>query len=138
MTTDAQADALVTKMRANFPESPVSGYEPLIPAMTNHPKDRHVLAAAVAVHARVIVTSNLRDFPRDALAPHGIEALSPDEFLTSLFDEDPPLVLTLVRWQAAALTRPPQSFVHVLDRLARHTPNFVERLRDAANASSEP
>jgi len=25
----------------------VNGYENLIPAMTNHPKDRHVLAAAV-------------------------------------------------------------------------------------------
>jgi hypothetical protein len=31
--------------------------------MTNHPKDRHVLAAAVRASAEVIVTSNLSDLP---------------------------------------------------------------------------
>ena len=31
-------------MREPFPEAMVTGYENLIPSMTNHPKDRHVLA----------------------------------------------------------------------------------------------
>ncbi len=30
-------------MRGAFPEAMISGYEPLIETMTNHPKDRHVL-----------------------------------------------------------------------------------------------
>jgi predicted nucleic acid-binding protein len=36
----------------------VTGYESLIGSMTNHPKDRHVLAAAVAGRADVLVTES--------------------------------------------------------------------------------
>jgi predicted nucleic acid-binding protein len=49
-------------MRRAFPDAMISGYQPLIEAMTNHPKDRHVLAAAVAAQADVVVTANLRHF----------------------------------------------------------------------------
>jgi hypothetical protein len=45
------------------------------------PDDRHVLAAAIVGRADVIVTANLKDFPAEALAPHGIEAQHPDTFL---------------------------------------------------------
>jgi len=44
-------------MRRAFPEA-VETYEHLIDSMTNHPKDRHVLAPAVAAEADVIVTLN--------------------------------------------------------------------------------
>jgi hypothetical protein len=37
--------------------------------MTNEPKDRHVLAAAVRGRADVIVTENIRDFPPLAADP---------------------------------------------------------------------
>jgi hypothetical protein len=40
----------------------VADYETLAPQMTNHPKDRHVLAAAVACRADYLVAFNLRDF----------------------------------------------------------------------------
>jgi hypothetical protein len=43
--------------------------------------DHHVLAAAIAGHADCIVTSNLADFPSEALAPFGIETIHPDDFL---------------------------------------------------------
>ena len=53
--------------------------------MKNHPKDRHVLAAAVRTGAQTIVTFNLKDFPAEALAPWNIVAQSPDEFLIHQF-----------------------------------------------------
>ena len=45
--------------------------------------DVHVLAAAIAGHADCIVTSNLRDFPPQLLAPFALEAIHPDEFLVA-------------------------------------------------------
>ena len=63
----------VAQMHQHFGEAEVTGYQHLVAAMTNHPKDRHVVAAAVRAGAQIIVTSNMRDFPDAALAPHGIE-----------------------------------------------------------------
>lgn len=45
--TAEKAKALVETMAGAFPDSLVTGYGKLISAMTNDPKDRHVLAAAV-------------------------------------------------------------------------------------------
>jgi predicted nucleic acid-binding protein len=52
-------ERLVRTMERAFPEAMVTGHEPLIPSMTNDPKDRHVMAAAVRGRADVIVTSNV-------------------------------------------------------------------------------
>ena len=57
-------------------------YESLIPTITlPDQNDRHVVAAAILGHADAIVTSNLKHFPADALAPYGIEAQHPDDFI---------------------------------------------------------
>jgi predicted nucleic acid-binding protein len=50
------------------------------------PADRHVLAAAIAGDAPVIVTLNLRDFPPRALAAEGISAIHPDAFLLGFLE----------------------------------------------------
>ena len=62
----------LTQMAAYFPDARVTSYEELINSMTNHPKDRHVLAAAVAGRADILVTENLKDFPPAAVADFGI------------------------------------------------------------------
>ena len=41
------------EIRRHFPEAWVHSYEDIIPAMTNDPKDRHVLAAAGELQSRV-------------------------------------------------------------------------------------
>lgn len=71
--------------------------------------DRHVAAAAVAGGATLIVTWNLRDFPVAALDPHGLTAVSPDEFARQLLEDDPEAVLTALLQQAAScgIRRPP-------------------------------
>ncbi|MFE3428638.1 PIN domain-containing protein [Streptomyces sp. NPDC059171] len=72
-----RAKGLVDVMAGAFPESLVSGYAALIPAMTNDPKDRHVLAAAIGGHAHAVVTLNLRDFPRRRLIRTGSRCCTP-------------------------------------------------------------
>ena len=63
-----------SEIRRHFPEAWIEDYENLIPAMTNHLKDRHVLAAAVRAGAKTILTYNIKDFPAffaDATFDHG-------------------------------------------------------------------
>ncbi len=78
----AKIEARRNAMDAAVPDCLVQNYRDLIPGLAlPDPGDRHVLAAAITGRAGVIVTSNLRDFPEEALAPYGIEAQHPDTFL---------------------------------------------------------
>ncbi len=59
--------------------------------------DVHVLAAAVAGSADVIVTLNAKDFPRGTLAEEGLRRLDPDLMLIELHDADPAPIEAAVR-----------------------------------------
>jgi hypothetical protein len=61
------ADSFQSQLRVAFPDAAVSDYENLAPILTNHPKDRHVLAAAIRGNCPLILTFNLQHFPEDAL-----------------------------------------------------------------------
>lgn len=128
--TVAQADRQVAFLRDHYPEAQVTGYEPLIPALNNHPKDRHVLAAAIRAGAQVIVTFNGRDFPASSLDPYEIEAQHPDEFLTNLVDLDPGAMCEIVIAQAAALRNPPLTVDQLLWQLAKQVPGFADMIRE--------
>jgi hypothetical protein len=121
VTAEQAADRFAA-MANEFPEAMVTGHAPLIAAMQNDPKDRHVAAAAVKAGAQVIVTLNLRDFSN---LPDGIEAQSPDDFLGNLFDLDPDGIVALLRKQAAALTKPPVTFERLLEGLGKTAPDFA-------------
>ncbi len=123
-----RAQRLVDVLHAEFPEAVVEGYEPLIPAMTNDEKDRHVLAVAIVGRAEVIVTDNLRHFPTAALQPYGIEAQSPDTFMGRLFDLSPGTMVRILTEQGADL-RQSRTLEQVLESLAPHVPRFVEAVR---------
>ena len=56
------------------------------------PADVHVLAAAIAGGADVLLTANLRDFPIATLARHGLTRRSPDELLSEALSEAPDIV----------------------------------------------
>lgn len=98
----AQSSRLRAVLERVFPEAAVEGYEPLVAAMRNDEKDRHVVAAAVKANAQVIVTANLKDFSD---LPEGVEAQSPDAFLCNQFDLDTHGFVELLRQQADDLTR---------------------------------
>lgn len=74
-------------MARAFPEAMIEGHEDLMPALElPDGNDRHVLAAAIRAGAQYVITENIRDFPKEALATYGIEAVSADRFLSSTYE----------------------------------------------------
>ncbi len=123
-----KVDGMVAKMNAAFPEARVTGYESLIPSMTSHPKDRHVLAAAVGAGADLIVTSNVKHFPPSACEPHDLDVQPPDEFLCYQWELRSPeyLAVILEQW-ASGLTNPPLTLDALQEEhLANRAPKFSE------------
>jgi PIN domain len=80
--------------------------------------DRHVLAAALACVADVIVTFNVDDFPDAVLRPFGVVAGVPDAFVRGLVDSG--VVVSAARDHRASLTRPPLSSAGDLAALRRN------------------
>lgn len=131
--TDEQAERLLSAMRGAFEEAEIDAAEidRLEPAMTNDPKDRHVLAAAVAAGSELIVTFNLHDFAAEACEPLGVEAIHPDDFLIDLHDLSPDGVRAALEQQAADL-RPPWPLDQLLGALElAGVPRFVATVRAA-------
>jgi len=81
--------------------------------------DRHVVAAAIASRARVIVTFNLKDFPRETLASFKLEAQHPDDFLSMLIQLVPTKICSIVSDQRASLRNPRRSVIELLNSLER-------------------
>jgi len=118
--TAAQLQRTAELMDLAIPDACVSGYEDLMKALVlPDTGDRHVLAAAIRCNASVIVTFNQKDFPAAALAPYGIEAQHPDEFVGNLFDLDPAAVVTAAQRQRKQLKLPPMDVTTFLDLLLR-------------------
>lgn len=105
-------------MNAALPEAAVTGYERHIPIVKlPDPDDRHVAAAAIEAGASIIVTWNLRDFPAAALRKHGLARLSPDAFLTGLYEQAPDMLigsLANARHNLSQSRVPPSSFISIL------------------------
>jgi hypothetical protein len=111
------------ELRRHFPEAWVEGFEPLIDVMTNEPKDRHVLAAAVRSHSELIITYNRRHFPTTSLSAWAIEVQGPSTFLRALYDLDAGLFVRKLHEQAAAIGVP---LTRLLHSLAKNVPQFVD------------
>ena len=98
----------------------VTGYDALTPTLElPDPDDRHVLAAAIVGRCDVIVTQNLKDFPDKMLAPYGLEAIHPDEFLTNHLALFPGLFCSAVRKVRARLKAPAYTADEYLATLTR-------------------
>lgn len=119
--TEAEIKGDLALARARFPDALVQGWEHLEgPLSLPDWQDRHVLAAAIKAEATVLVTDNLRDFPRRTLAGHAIRPIGADAFLVDLSNEHPQrMTAALERLRAAA---PP-------DALASGLPALLKRGR---------
>jgi predicted nucleic acid-binding protein len=97
-------------MDAAVPDCLVTGYEPIIDAVTlPDPNDRHVLAAAIHAGASMIVTFNRKDFPARCLHRYRIEAVHPDDFIILQIERSHSTVCEVVKRHRAALKHPPKT-----------------------------
>lgn len=115
------------QMDAHFAGALVTGSEALEGQFEGvHEDDRHVAAAALKAGADRIITQNLKDFPGEALQPHGIVAIHPDDFICDLIRMDPVTTRSALEAHRVGLQRPPH------DR-AKYASAFVRAgLRKAA------
>jgi predicted nucleic acid-binding protein len=98
----------------------VTGFEGLIDGLVlPDPDDRHVLATAIYAEAEIIVTLNLRHFPKLRLEPHGVRAVHPDEFVLGLLAQDSDVVIGCLYACQKRLKNPPRSLQEHLVRLER-------------------
>ncbi|WP_261665502.1 PIN domain-containing protein [Deinococcus sp. Marseille-Q6407] len=117
------------RMEAAFPAANVSGYEALLPDLQlPDPDDRHVLAAAIRARANILVTFNLKDFPKDTLPP-GLVVQHPDEVLSHLLETNAEGCRIALTKLVASLKNPPMSLSNVASALERNQmPESASRL----------
>lgn len=125
------ADSFQSELRRVFPEALVNGYGHIASECTNQEKDRHVLACAIHCKSEVILTFNLKDFPAKALAPWGVSACHPQDYLLTLFELEPLHVMH----QLGAIAQKRNCTIedHLID-LGRFLPVFSSRLLDELNS----
>lgn len=87
------ADTFRKAVTKSFPEAFISGYEDLVPLMTNDQKDRHVLAAAVREKLDIIISFNLKDFKPGDLEKWNVRALHPQDYLLTIYSMNPQVVI---------------------------------------------
>lgn len=122
---------LLEQMARAFPDGALgrAEWEALTDDLTNDPKDRHVLAAAVAADVSHLVTSNTKDFPKNSV-PVGIAVMKPNTFACQLLDDDPEGVLAAIESISARLNSPHLTVVELAKSMAggQNLPLFGERL----------
>lgn len=125
--------AQLEAMQRAFPEACITGYEPLIDALTlPDAEDRHVLAAAIRCGAQHIVTENLKDFPENVLSEFAVEAIDADEFLSRTFDLYPAAAIEALKIMRQGYRNP--AFTQsefVFDLTAKGLPKLASRVRPA-------
>lgn len=100
-----------------FPDAMVDNYESLIAGLElPDPKDCHVLAAAIKTNANIIVTNNLKHFPKECLSSYGLSAKSADDFLTDTIDLNQDKALRSFLKLVQNKTNPDLDHYELLDR----------------------
>ncbi len=94
-------------------------------------EDRHVIAAAIKSKANIIVTENLKDFPRKALTKYGIEAKSSDEFIADAINLSPSLAIEAITRMRLRLNSPKKTLeILLLDMEMTGLTQSAEQLRN--------
>jgi len=94
---EAQARGEVALVQAAWPRAAVTWPPSLEDRLyLPDPADTHVLAAAIAGSADLLITMNAKDFPRHILAEEGLSRQDPDGFLQGLWQANPGVMQDVV------------------------------------------
>lgn len=97
--------------------------------VTETMKDRKVIADAIAVGARYVITTDVDDFAFTDLAKHEMSAVNPDYFMALRFSERAyRAALALI---AETQRNPPRTAAEVHRMLGRRHPRLAARFADA-------
>lgn len=127
--SSAAAERRIQAMRDAFPEAAVEGYERFEGAMHCHRKDRHVLAAAVAAEADVLVTFDLRDFPENGLPAHDLVVQHPEQLLGGVRRDS---LAEVIDHESRRRLHAPKLFSEILAALAPGMPTLANVLHQWA------
>ncbi|CAM2154589.1 PIN domain-containing protein [Pararobbsia alpina] len=106
-------------MDAHIRDGKVSNFEHLIGVIDlPDPDDRHVVAAAMHAGAELIVTMNVRDFPKERIAKHNVCVQHPDDFIVDLMDLNRQRVLEAIARHRKSMRRPPKTAAEYLDTMS--------------------
>lgn len=125
------AQRWVDYMRRNFPAGGINPEHASVPdpgTLTSDPADIHMCALALAAKVDYLFTHD-RGYLRNALSNHGVQVLTPDEFLAPAFDSDPQGLLDVLKLQASAWMggRPVGELLDAIERAG--APAFADKAR---------
>lgn len=110
----------IAALRRAFPAAWIEVSDELVAEMDNARKDRHVLAAAVAADAQVVVTGNTAHFRSSRFVETGqVRVVTPAAFMTAALEEDQELLAAVLE-HLAANRRRVTTVADVLDELDRN------------------
>jgi hypothetical protein len=126
-TARGKADHLTDELRSAFDVEDDSRILLIKPVGLPDPNDEHLVAAAVAGGAEVIVTDNVSDLPA-ALLPDGVRTQDPRSFLHDMVTANPRVALCALEDMSLRRRRPPQSARQILDLLHARELAYVDTI----------
>lgn len=112
-------DRRITMMNAAFEDAMTEAPpQELQDQMQADPKDKHVLAGAVASESDVLVTDNLKDFDPPSSGPHAMRVEGLNQFLSRKLEEDPERVQEGLQDMLRRSRRDPRTMSALIDTMA--------------------
>jgi hypothetical protein len=119
-------------MEAAFEEATVTDFDKFLSACGGlpDPGDAHVVAAALTTQAAMIVTDNLKHFPKALLEPLNMEARASDAFIADTIALDPRRAVATIRRMRERFKKPEKTAeLLLLDMEANGLTETVDILR---------